>query len=70
MNTLLHFSVNQQFISQMSTLTLVFQQQFLGQGFVKGEEFLLVILLLFSMNLSLSTQIKHTDIFNQSESVS
>ena len=39
MNTLLHFSVNQQFISQMSTLTLVFQQQFLGQGFVKGEEF-------------------------------
>ena len=39
----------------------------LNQGFVKGEEFCWSYSFFFSMNLSLSNQIKHTDIVNQSE---
>ena len=37
------------------------------QGFVKGEEFCWSYSDFFSMNLSLSNQITHTDIVNQSE---
>ena len=39
----------------------------LNQGFVKGEEFCWSYSFFFSMNLSLSNQITHTDIVNQPE---